>query len=127
MYTVSKGKHYMFHMMANLGSLVHVMEAEVSDAYNICIKLPKLFGPISCLPGDNAARGVALAVALKLRRLHGLIVMVLQDPAHCFDLLSRNIATLDFLKSILDDTKDLLDLLDRVCTTTQHYPSMCSL
>ena len=79
------------------------------------------FGPISCLPVDNAARGVALTVALKLRRLHGLIVLVLRDPAHCLDLLSKNIATLDFVKSILEDTKDLLDLLSKVRTTAQYY------
>ena len=76
----------MFYTMTHLGSLVHVMEAEITDAYNICIKLTELFLPISCLPVD---------IALKLRTVHGLIVLVLQDPDHCLDLLPRNIVKLD--------------------------------
>ena len=126
MYIVSRGKYSVFYRMKNLVSLVHVMEAEVTDAYNICIKLSRFLGPIPCLPVDNAARGVANAVALKLRTVYGLIVLVLRDPAHCLDLLPKNIATLDFVESILGDTKDLLDLLGRVCTTTQHNPSIRS-
>lgn len=48
---------------------------------------------IVSIPVDNAARHVAVAVATKLgEKYPGMKVIVTRDPAHCIDLLMKDLA-----------------------------------
>lgn len=85
----------MFHNMVNLTLQKHVTAAEVEAIVKECNAVAETFSkPICAVAVDNAARFVAADV---VKQLVGL-VLVLRDPGHCNDLLS----------------KDMLDLLDWV-------------
>jgi hypothetical protein len=87
----------MFHNMVNLTVQKHVTAAEVEAIVKECNAVAETFSkPICAVAVDNAARFVAADVVV-VKQLVGL-VLVLRDPGHCNDLLS----------------KDMLDLLDWV-------------
>jgi len=54
----------MFFAYTDLGSLDHVTQAEVMDAYKVCMKIKQTFkdAKIVCIPVDNAARSMATAL-----------------------------------------------------------------
>ena len=69
----------MFVTWENLGSQVHVVQSEVQTAYKVCTNLVKTLDcPICCLAVDNAAKGVADAVASHLYRDFGMPVLTLR-------------------------------------------------
>ena len=106
-YTVSKGSVSVFHQWSSLGSDVHVTEAEVEDAKKVCDNARKLFEcDIASLPVDNAAVNVASKV-VELLNLEGQKTIVSRDPAHCIDLLSKDIAKTSVVVGVLQEAKEV--------------------
>lgn len=113
LYTVSKGQFSVCLTYTDLGSKKHVTSAEVDDAVKICEEAKKTFNAkIASIPVDNAAKHVASLVCAKLDDC----CLVLRDPAHCVDLLSKDMAKTNVVKSVLADAKEVYDLVinDRI-------------
>lgn len=103
----------MFHNMVNLTVQKHVTAAEVEAIVKECNAVAETFSkPICAVAVDNAARFVAADV---VKQLVGL-VLVLRDPGHCNDLLSKDMLDLDWVKLIFILCDALAKLLrtDRV-------------
>ena len=67
LYTVSKGDVSMFFKWSNLGSNVHITDAEVDDAYGICNQIKSAFDTkITSISVDNATGKVAGSLAKKV-------------------------------------------------------------
>jgi hypothetical protein len=110
LYTVSKGAVSMFFKWSDLGSNVHVTDAEVDDSYGICNQLKSAFDTkIASISVDNAAGKVAESVAKKLQA-DGDPALSLRDPAHCIDLLSKNLMNTSVVHSVLGEAKEVFDL-----------------
>ena len=100
----------MFFKWSDLGSNVHVTDAEVDDAYFICNQIKSAFETkIASISVDNAAGKVAESVAKKLQA-DGDPALPLRDPAHCIDLLSKDLANTSFVRSVLGEAKEVFDL-----------------
>jgi hypothetical protein len=100
-YTVSKGVISMFFKWSDLGSNIHVTDAKVDDAYNVCTQIKSAFDTmIASISVDNAACKVAESAAKKLQA-DGDPALPLHDPAHCIDLLSKDLATTSVVCSVL--------------------------
>ena len=113
-YTVSKSDFSMFLTWSDLGSDKHVTEAEVADAYRVCTEAIKTYSAdLSSIAVDNAARLVAAQVADKFP---GNSVTVSRDPAHCVDLLSKDLAKTKAVTRVIDDAKEIRDFVktDRI-------------
>ncbi len=110
-----KGAVSMFFKRSSLGSNVHVIYAEVDDAYEICNQIKTAFDTkIASISVDNAAGKVAESVAKKLQA-DGNPAFPLRDPAHCIDLLSKDLAYTSVVCSVLGEAKEVFDL----CRTNQ--------
>ena len=110
LYTVSKGEHSMFFTWSALGSNVHVTDAEVTDALKVCAAAKEMFNAkIASLPVDNAAVCVATKVADAL--VENAIVS--RDPAHCVDLLSKDLANTKVVGGVLKEAKEVYSLVKR--------------
>jgi len=100
----------MFVKWSDLGSDVHVTEAEVGDAYNVCNQIKSAFSTkIASISVDNAASKVAERVAKKLNA-DGDPALPLRDPAHCIDLLSKDLAKTSVVRSVLAEAKEVFEL-----------------
>ena len=69
---------------------------------------------IASISVDNAASKVAGHVAKKLNA-DGDPALALRDPAHCIDLLSKDLAQTSVVRSVLAEAKELFEL----CRTNQ--------
>ena len=79
MFTASKAGVSQFLKWASLGSEVHVTDAEVREAFKVCLDCIKSYGAdIACLAVDNAAKMIAETVALKLKDELDINVLVLR-------------------------------------------------
>ena len=100
----------------DLGSVKHQTEAEVKDAFHVCVKATKVYDTrLASIAVDNAAKGVAAEVTTKFKML-GETVLVLRDPSHCIDLLSKDLATMKFVRDVMADAKIVVDFVtsDRI-------------
>ena len=69
----------MFLKWSNLGSEVHVTEAEVREAFKVCLDCIKSYGTdIACIAVDNQAKLVADTVAQKLKDELDINVLLLR-------------------------------------------------
>jgi hypothetical protein len=100
----------MFFKWSDLGSGVHVTEAEVADAYNICNQIKSAFSTkIASISVDNAASKVAERVSKKMNA-DGDPALPLRNPAHCIDLLSKDLAKTSVVRSVLAEAKEVFEL-----------------
>ena len=89
MYTVSKAEFSVFFTWSDLGSEKHRTQAEIDDAVKVVNDILDQFGAeVASIAVDNAARSVAKAVCDKFP---GMNIMLLRDPGHCIDLLSKDL------------------------------------
>ena len=76
----------------------------------------KEFGvPIASLDVDNAARAIA-AKAAKDNEFKGMTILVICDPSHCVDLLSKDLADTEVVKRVMAEAKEVRDFvkIDRI-------------
>ncbi len=100
----------MFFKWSDLGSNVHVTDAKVDDAYVICNQIKSAFETkIVSISVDNGAGEVAESVAKKLQA-DGDPALPLHDPAHCIDLLPKDLANTSVVCSVLGEAKEVFDL-----------------
>jgi hypothetical protein len=100
----------LFLKWSNLGSNVHATDAEIDDAYRICNQIKSAFDTkIASISVDNVACKVAEIVAKKLRA-DGDPALPLHRPAHCIDLLSKDLANTSVVCSVLGEAKEMFDL-----------------
>ena len=112
---MSKGAVSLFYKWTDLGSDIHVTDAEVDNAYDDCNQIKVAFNTkIASISVDNAAGKVAESVAKKLQA-DGDPALPLHDPAHCIDLLSKDLANTSVVCSVLGEAKEVFDL----CQTNQ--------
>ncbi len=106
---MSKGAVSMFFKWSDLGSNNHITDAEVDDAYGICKQIKSVFDTkIASISVDNAAGKVTESVAKKLQA--GDPALPLRDPAHCIDLLSKNLVNTSVVHSVLGEAKEVFNL-----------------
>ncbi len=106
---MSKGTVSLFSKWSDLGSDVHVTDAEVDDAYNVCSQIKLAFNmKIASISVDNAASKVANRVAKKLNA-DGDATLPLCNPAHCIDLLSKDLEKSSVACTVLAEAKKVLD------------------
>jgi hypothetical protein len=91
----------------------------VDDAYNVCNQIKLAFNTkIASISVDNAASKVANRVAKKLNA-DGDATLPLRDPAHCIDLLSKDLAKSSVVGTVLAEAKEVFDF----CRTNESiYP-----
>jgi hypothetical protein len=107
---VSKVAVSLFFKWTDLGSDVHVTAAEVDDTYDVCNQIKVAFNTkIASISVDNAASKVAEHVAQKLNA-DGDPTLPLCNPAHCIDLLSKDLAKSSVVRSDLEEAKEVFDL-----------------
>ncbi len=100
----------MFFKWTDLASDVHITAAEVEDAYDVCNQIKVAFNiKIASISADNAASKVAECVAQKLNA-DGDPTLPLHNPAHCIDLLSKDLAKSSVVCSVLAEAKEVFDL-----------------
>jgi hypothetical protein len=100
----------MFFKWSDLGSNVHITDAKVDDAYSICTQVKSAFDTkIASISVDNAACKVAESVAKKLQA-DGNPALPLRDPAHCIDLLSKDLTNTSVVCSVLGEVKEVFEL-----------------
>ena len=97
----------MFLTWTDLGSTKHHTDAEVEDAYNVCVDAVKTFkSNIASLDVDNAARGAVAKVANKFAK-EGAVILVIRDPLHCIDLCSKDLAKTYYVSCVLHDATEV--------------------
>ncbi len=117
---MSKGAVSLFFKWSDLGSNVHVTDAEVDDACNVCNQIKLAFNTkIASISVDNAASKVVNCVAKKLNA-DGDATLPLQNPAPCIDLLSKDLAKSSVVHSVLSEAKEVFDFcqtnrVDNIC------------
>ena len=75
--------------------------------------------PIASIDVDNAARLVAAKAAAN-DAFKGMTILVIRDPSHCVDLLSKDLAGTDVVKRVMADSKEVrdfvkIDRIDSIC------------
>jgi hypothetical protein len=97
-------------MWSDLGSNIHVTDAKVADAYDVCnhIKLA-LNTKIAGISVDNAVSKVAECAAKKLNA-DGDPAVPLHNPAHCIDLLYKDLAKTSVVCSVWTEAKEVFEL-----------------
>ncbi len=117
---MSNGADSLFFKWSDIGSDVHVTDAEVDDAYNVCNQIKLAFNTkIASISVDNAASKVADRVAKKLNA-DGDATLPLCNPAHCTDLLSKDLAKSSVVRTVLEEAKEVFDFcrtnqIDNIC------------
>ncbi len=105
-----KGAISMFLKWSSLRSNIHITDAEVDDAYGICKQIKSAFDTkIASISVDNVACKIAESVAKKLQA-DGDPALLLHDPTHCIDLLSKDLANTSVVCSVFGETKAVFDL-----------------
>jgi len=76
-------------------------------------------GEVASLAVDNAARAVAKLVCA---RFPGMCILMLRDPGHCVDLLSKDLVKTKAIKAVVDDAREVRELLsnDRIDSIRQE-------
>jgi hypothetical protein len=113
-YTLSKAQFSIFVTWTDLGSVKHQTQAEVDDAVKIIKRCVKTYGEdVASVAVDNAARGVGRLAILQFPAMN---ILLLRDPGHCIDLLSKDLLTTLVIKSVVADAKEVRELLsiDRI-------------
>ena len=119
-YTVSKGQFSIFFTWSDLGSVKHQTQAEVDDCVRICKAAVKEYKvPIASIDVDNAARLVAAKAAAN-DAFKGMTILVIRDPSHCVDLLSKDLAGTDVVRRVMAESKEVrdfvkIDRIDSIC------------
>ena len=105
----------MFLTWTDLGSVKHVTEEEVIDGYRVCQgAMEEFMAKMASIPVDNAAKVMATKLAKQLTvDYDGMTVLVLRDPSHCVDLLSKDLASCWVVKSVMDEAKEVRDLVKK--------------
>jgi hypothetical protein len=81
----------------------------VDDAYNVCNQIKLAFNTkIARISVDNTASKVANCVAKKLTP-NGDATLPLCNPAHCIDLLSKDLAKSSVVCTVLAEAKEVFD------------------
>jgi hypothetical protein len=112
---VSKGAVSLFFKWTDLASDVHITAAKVDDTYDVCNQIKVAFNTkIASISVDNAASKIAELVAQKWNA-DGDPTLPLRNPAHCIDLLYKDLAKLSVVRSVLAEVKEVFDL----CLTNQ--------
>jgi hypothetical protein len=113
--------------MSDLGVDKHNTDAEVRDALEVCKRAKEEFmANIASIPVDNAAKAVYTRVADSLIES----CLTSRDPAHCADLLSKDLATCPIVKDILVEANEVykfvsIDCIDSICIQAKqqcHLP-----
>ena len=115
-YTVSKGQFSIFFTWSDLGSVKHQTQAEVDDCVRTCKAAMKEYKvPIASIDVDNAARLVAAKAAAN-DAFKGMTILVIRDPSHCVDLLSKDLAGTDVVRRVMAESKEVRDFvkIDRI-------------
>ena len=90
----------------DLGSEKHTTQAEVNDAIKICDDAMAVHKTkIASISVDNAARAVAGKVATHYK--DDMYIIVSRDPSHCIDLLSKDLASTNLMKKLLDEADEV--------------------
>jgi hypothetical protein len=98
--------------MSDLGVDKHNTDAEVRDALEVCKRAKEEFmANIASIPVDNAAKAVATRVADSLIES----CLTSRDPAHCADLLSKDLATCPIVKDILVEANEVYKFVSIDC------------
>ena len=106
----------MFHDWTDLGSLKHQTDAEVENCVTVCKQAVKQYQvPIASLCVDNAAKTVASKVVAS-EELKGMKILVLRDPSHCIDLLSKDLAATKVVSDVMAEATEVRNLvkIDRI-------------
>jgi hypothetical protein len=107
---VLKGAISLFYKWRYLGSNVHFTDAKVDDAYRICKQIRSAFDTkIASISVENVACKIAQSVAKKLQA-DGDPALPLCKPAHCIDLLSKDLANTSVVCSVLGEANEAFDL-----------------
>lgn len=109
LFTATRGTMSFFYTWIDLGSDVHVTQAEADAAYRICVEVKALFDNlvgITAIPVDNAARGIANLVVQRLMS-DGDFPFTLRDPVHCLDLGSKDLVKVICIKLVLGIASDI--------------------
>jgi hypothetical protein len=112
---VLKGAVSLLFKWSDPGSNVHITDAKVDNAYNACNQIKLAFSTkIASISVDNTASKAAEHVAKKLNA-DGDLALPLHNPAHCIDLLSKDLAKTSVVCSVLAEAKEVFEL----CQTNQ--------
>jgi hypothetical protein len=117
----------MFFKWSDIGSNIHFTDAKVDDAYSVCTQIKAAFDTkIASISVDNAACKVAESVAKKLQA-DGDPALPLRDPAHCIDLLSKDLANTSVVCSVLGEAKEVFELCrtNQIDNIRKGYPRQC--
>ncbi len=107
---MSKGAVSLFYKWTDLGSDIHVTDAEVDNAYDVCNQIKVAYNTkIASISVDNAASKVAERISQKLNA-DGDSTLPLRDPAHCINHLSKDLAKSSVVCSVLEEAKEVFDL-----------------
>jgi hypothetical protein len=114
LYTVSKSDFSVFYDMSDLGVDKQNTDAEVRDALEVCKRAKEEFmANIASIPVDNAAKAVATRVADSL--IESCLTSRDPNPAHCADLLSKDLATCPIVKDILVEANEVYKFVSIDC------------
>ena len=90
----------------DLGSSKHMTEDEIKDGIKICEEAIATHKTrLASIAVDNAAKKVASGIAGHFRPV--MYVIVSRDPSHCVDLISKDLALLEFMKELLEEATEL--------------------
>lgn len=90
----------------DLGSTKHQTDDEILDGIKICEAAMQTHkAKLSSIAVDNAARKVAGGIADHFRST--MYVVVSRDPSHCVDLLSKDLAQIEFIQELLEEATQL--------------------
>ena len=110
-YTISKGRFSIFYTWTDLGSFKHQTDAEVTDCVKICTEAMEDFKvPIASIDVDNAAKAVDTKVT-QLEIFQKMTVLLIRDPSHCVDLLSKDLANTSVVMRVMAEAKEVQDFV----------------
>ena len=93
----------MFYTWSDLGSEKHRTEAEIRDACQVLQEILKKYKyGVSSIAVDNAARAVAQEVCKRFPKEN---IMMLRNPGHCIDLLTKDLMKTAVVMRVVDDAR----------------------
>lgn len=99
---------------SNLGNEAHQTEAEIKTSVAVIKAARERIGvPVSNVAVDNAAKHVATRAIAIYREAYpdDPEPMTTRDPAHCLDLLAKDLSKVKPLKPFIDDLGSVVELL----------------
>ena len=101
----------MLYTYSSQGSNVHNSSPRVLDALRVCEDAKALLNSkIVSIPVDNAAVSVATQVSAGFEEN----AILSRDPAHCVNLLSKDLAKTKVVSKILQETKEVYNLVHEI-------------